>query len=281
MEILTTKGWKDYELIDTGNGYRLERFGKFVLARPDPQIIWKPRLSQDVWQKADATFTEGKWKLRTDVKEKWLLKYKGLFFWAKLIHFKHTGVFPEQHIQWDWLTKKIALSKSETKILNLFAYTGISTLVAASLGAAVTHVDSSRPTIGWARDNQKASNLDSKPIRWILDDALKFATREVKRGQKYDAIIMDPPSFGHGPEGETWEFNNSFPRLMEICHQLLSDKPLFVLINTYAISSSCLMLENVLKDFFPKGFIEVGELVLEEKDSARKLSTGIFGRWSP
>lgn len=285
MQILKTNGWEDYELFDSGEGYRLERFGKFNLVKPDPQAIWKRHLPSLEWQNADATFVkeEGKerWINKNHVPNRWLMQYKELSFWAELSPFKHTGVFPEQVINWEWMDDLIKNAKSQTNILNLFAYTGIASLVAAAAGAKVTHVDASKPTIGWARENQKASKLEDKPIRWILDDAVKFTQREIKRGVKYDGIIMDPPVFGHGPTGERWEFNQSFPELVDVCRQVLSDNPLFVLINAYAISSSAIMLENVMNDMMKdyNGTIEVGELALEERTNKRLLSTGIYGRW--
>jgi len=303
MQVLSTPGWEDYELLDTGDGHRLERFGKYRLVRPDPQIIWKPRLDKSEWLKADAVFAKEKeeWQKRSDIPKKWLMRYENLAFYAELTPFKHTGVFPEQMLQWSWMKNKIknqnAKVKNSTqnlKILNLFAYTGIASLVCADAGAAVTHVDASRPTIGWAKENQLASKLTDKPIRWILDDASKFVEREIKRGVRYDGILMDPPIYGHGPNGEKWNFNTSFPRLLDLCRKALSDDPIFVLINAYAISASSLMLENILGDFAQglKGEIQVGELALEEKNSkparnasasaagGRLLSTGIFGRWS-
>ena len=281
MQILATPGWEDYELLDTGDGHRLERFGKYRLVRPDPQIIWRPRLDKSEWLKADAVFEE-QWQNKNNVPPKWLLHYENLSFWAELTPFKHTGVFPEQSLQWSWMKEKIQTAKRPLNILNLFAYTGIASLVAAQAGAQVTHVDASRPTIGWAKENQIASKLENAPIRWILDDVIKFVEREIKRGVKYDGIIMDPPIYGHGPTGEKWSFNTSFPRLMDICRKVLSDKPVFVLVNAYAISASSLMLENILQDFAKglDGTIEVGELALEESKSKRLLSTGIFGRWS-
>lgn len=289
MDILSTKGFKDYELIDSGNGQRLERFGKFTLVRPDPQVIWKPKKDNSFWEKADAVYesfgSKGKWINKNKIPEKWLISYKDLSFFCKLTPFKHTGVFPEQSLQWDFMEEKISLrqaqDKREINVLNLFGYTGVSSLVCAANGAKVTHLDASHPAIGWARENQEASGLLQKPIRWILDDALKFTQREVKRNVKYDAIIMDPPIYGHGPEGEKWDFNESFPKLMEICKNILSANPLFVIVNAYAISSSSIMLNNVLQDYLSDlgGTFEYGELALQEKDGDRLLSTGIFARW--
>jgi 23S rRNA (cytosine1962-C5)-methyltransferase len=289
MKILSTAGWSEYELLDSGNGLRLERFGTYRLVRPDPQIIWRPKLDQKEWLNVDAVFDseEKKWIVKNKMPDKWLLHYKDVAFYAKLSPFKHTGIFPEQIVQWDWVEKKIKdvrLKNKERKVtvLNLFGYTGISSLVAASAGAKVTHIDASRPTIGWARENQAASKLEDKPIRWILEDAIKFVQREVRRGVEYDGIIMDPPVYGHGPDGEKWDFNESFPKLLSLCRAVLSDKPIFILINAYAISSSAIMLENVLADYVLDlgGTTEVGELALIEKSKKRILSTGIFARWS-
>ena len=291
MKILSTAGWSDYELIDSGNRQRLERFGPYKLIRPDPQIIWKKQLPQSEWNTIDAVFKrikedQGKWILKRQIPYHWLMKWNDLSFWIKLSPFKHTGVFPEQTLQWEWMEKIIANSLKQFQktqnILNLFAYTGIASLVCAQAGTKVTHVDASRPTISWARENQTASHLVDKPIRWILDDAVKFVERDIKRGVKYDGIIMDPPVYGHGPTGQIWKFSKDFPALLEKCIQLLSDHPLFIVINAYAISSSALMLENILQDATKHlgGAIEVGELTLQEKHSKRLLSTGIFARWS-
>lgn len=285
LKVLTLGDMQDYELLDSGNQERLERFGSYVIARPDPQLIWQPSLPEKEWLKADAIFKKtsehkGRWESKKPMPEKWLLHHKNLSFYAKLTPFKHTGVFPEQAVHWEWMAEKIKQAERPINVLNLFAYTGISSLVCAQAGAHVTHVDASRPTIGWARQNQEASKLHNKPIRWILDDVVAFVGREIRRKNQYDAIIMDPPVYGRGPKGETWSFNESFPNLMAHCQQLLSKKPLFVLVNAYAISSSALTLENVLKDYLPKGHLECGELCLKEKSAGRLLSTGIFARWS-
>lgn len=286
MDILIGKNWKDYALLDTGDGYRLERFGQFSLVRPDPQIIWSKSLLESIWFEADAKFVkqrDGKegWEIKKSIPEKWLMQYGDVSFWVKKTPFKHTGVFPEQSVQWDWIKGKINAANRPINILNLFAYTGIATLAAATAGAKVTHVDASKPTLAWAKENQLASNLADKPIRWILDDAVKFCQREVKRGVRYDAIIMDPPIYGHGPGGEKWQFHQSFPQLLKICKELLSDTPLFLLINAYAISSSAIMLNNILSENMKDlgGKIRFGELALQEEKAKRLFSTGIFATW--
>lgn len=301
MNILISHGWKDYELLDSGNEMRFERFGPYKTVRPDPQAIWLPSLPITEWNSADVMYQrtahdKGIWKFKRAIPEKWKMTYKNLSFWARLTSFKHTGVFPEQEVQWEWITQqiqktqntqKLRLSDTRTNrssgspsILNLFGYTGIASLAAAAAGAQVTHVDASKPSITWARENQMLSGLGDKPIRWILDDAVKFAEREVRRGSTYDGIIMDPPVYGHGPTGQIWKFNESFPNLLQTVGKLLSPNPLFVVVNAYAISSSSLMLHNVLADFLPKGHIEVGELCLEEKFGKRLLSTGMYARWT-
>lgn len=280
MIILTTPNWTDYELLDTGKGFRLERFGKYILKKPDPQSLWKPSLPKSEWEKADAIFANDKWIVKTQIPDKWLMEYKDLKFWAKLSPFKHTGVFPEQANQWDFIQEKINRAEKQVNILNLFAYTGIASIACAKAGAKITHLDASRPAIGWAKENQQASRLPKNSIRWILDDAIKFTQREIKRGVQYDGIILDPPVYGHGPEGEIWDFNKDFPRLLENCKQILSDQPLFIVINAYAVSASAIMLENMLQDLNLDGKIEAGELCLKEVSSDRLLSTGIFTRWS-
>lgn len=290
MQILISKNWDDYQLIDSGNGFRLEKFGHYIIVRPDPQAIWKPTLSEEEWEKAAVTFKRTKadsgiWQYKAKLPEKWKMSYKNLSFWSRLTSFKHTGVFPEQSLQWDFIQEKInsrigSDNPHQPSVLNLFGYTGIASLAAAAAGAKVTHVDASRPSITWARDNQKLSGLEDKPIRWILEDAVKFVEREIRRGSFYDGIIMDPPVYGHGPTGQVWKFHDDFPKLMKSVSSILSPHPLFVVVNAYAISSSAIMLENVMKDYLPQGNSEVGELCLEESAGKRLLSTGIFARWS-
>lgn len=274
-----------YELIDSGEGRRLEKFGDHILDRPDPQIIWKKTLPVEEWQKADAYFKKitndrGEWVRRNKIPDKWILEYEGIKFWAKLSPFKHTGVFPEQANQWEYIYNRVKSQKSKVKILNLFAYTGIASLFAAKAGANVTHLDASRPAITWANEN-RALNDENLAIRWIVDDAIKFTNREINRGVKYDVIIMDPPVYGHGPVGEVWDFNKDFPKLLENCRKILSNTPLFILVNAYAISSSSITLANTLNDFFGDlgGSIDNGELTSKEKSAGRLLSTGIWARW--
>ncbi|HKC04403.1 MAG TPA: class I SAM-dependent methyltransferase [Patescibacteria group bacterium] len=270
----------NYELIDSGEGRRLERFGEYVLDRPDPEVLWKKTLTDTEWDGANAKFENG-WKNK-DVPEKWEMNHEGIKFWAKLTPFKHTGVFPEQSVQWDYIYEKVKGEGREVNVLNLFAYTGIASLFAAKAGAKVTHVDASKPAITWANENRELNGMQDSPIRWIIDDALKFTEREVKRGVKYDAIIMDPPVYGHAPNGDTWDFGKDFPKLLELCKKVLNPEPLFVLVNAYAISSSSITLANTLQGVFGElsGGIENGELTLKETSGGRLLSTGIWAKWS-
>ena len=276
----------DYELIDSGNGRRLERFGKYVLDRPDPEVLWS-KSNPGEWNKADAKF-EKNWINRNNVPEKWQIDVNGLKFWLKLTPFKHTGIFPEQDWAWEYINKQITqyannpINKNKLlNVLNLFAYTATATMFAAKAGAKVTHVDASRPAITWANENRDLNGLAKAPIRWIIDDAPTFVNREIKREVKYDAIIMDPPVYGHGPNGKPWDFARDFPKLLNSIRRALSEKPLFVLINAYAISTSPITLANTLSDQFKNlgGKIDSGELTIKEKSSGRLLSTGIWARW--
>jgi 23S rRNA (cytosine1962-C5)-methyltransferase len=291
LHLTAQTGWSDYELIDSGDGEKLERFGEFIVSRPDPQIIW-PKSQPQVWQQAQARFQrthqdKGIWKTRAKLPEQWPVHWQDLTFMAKLSPFKHTGIFPEQSAHWQWMRDQLQSLKQQQPqyqphILNLFAYTGGASIVCAHQGAKVTHVDASRSSIGWAKNNQAASGLDDKSIRWILDDVVKFVGREVKRGSKYDGIILDPPVYGHGPQGERWEFKESLPVLLELCSQILVEKTSFILINAYAVSTSAITLGNLLKTMMKSysGQIQLGELVLQPAQPGYMVSTGIWARWS-
>lgn len=270
----------NYELIDSGDGRRLERYGEYLLDRPDPEVLWKKTLGEDEWAKASAVFKD-KWIQNISIPDKWVINHNNIEFYARLTPFKHTGIFPEQSVQWDYLYDKVKSKGSEVKVLNLFAYTGIATLFAAKAGASVTHVDASKPAVTWANENRELNHMQDAPIRWIVDDVLKFTEREVKRGNKYDVILMDPPVYGHGPTGAVWDFNRDFPKLLENCRKLFSDNPLFVQVNAYAISSSSTTIANTLQGYFEglDGNVENGELTLKEKSAGRLLSTGIWARW--
>lgn len=284
---LSPEGWTDYELLDSGEGAKLERFGAFTLVRPDKGIFWSRSLPAKRWEDADAIFQqpesgEGQWVQRRPVPAQWLMHYGDLAFWARLTPFRHTGVFPEQSPQWDWIAKQIRASRSAVNVLNLFAYTGIASLAAAAAGAQVTHVDASRPTVAWARENAAAAGLQDRPIRWILDDVLKYVRRESRRGKRYDAIIMDPPVFGRGPKGEIWRFGKSFPLLLQACKDILSERPLFIVVTAYAIDESSLLLYNLLSEWMKghRGYVTSGELVLQDSAAHRPLATAIYARWS-
>jgi 23S rRNA (cytosine1962-C5)-methyltransferase len=287
-KILTTPVSDEYELLDSGDGEKLERYGEVVVARPDPQSLWNKNSPESEWKKADAYFkrasTDANWSVRRELPERWPISLAGLKFWIKLSAFKHTGIFPEQVGNWNWIREKIEQTKrvEPVRVLNLFGYTGGASLAAAQAGAEVVHVDGSKSAIGWARDNAALSGLAEKPVRWILDDAQKFVAREIKRGKKYDGIIMDPPAFGHGAEGEVWKIEEDLLPLLESCKQILSDQPLFFIINGYASGYSALAYQNSLGDLMKSfgGRVEIGELTIAEKNSQRLLPAGIFARWS-
>lgn len=274
--------WSDYTLLDSGRGKRLEQWGKYRLIRPDVNAVWQPKLPEQEWKVADAVFMEGekKWVKQTDIPDKWLIRFKELQLWVKLTPFKHTGVFPEQALQWEWMTQTIAHSPQQLNILNLFGYTGVATLVCAATGAKVTHVDASKPSVTWMRENQEASDLLEKPVRLIVDDVRKFVERELKRRNKYDGILLDPPVFGHGAKGERWHFSRDLPILLRSCQQLLSDNPQFVLMNTYSDSVFANQVRTLMKDAFEdlKGRISTETLSLTDQ-SGRELKTGIAGKW--
>lgn len=283
--ILTTSSEKEYELLDSGEREKLERYGAVTLSRPDPQALWPKRLPESEWEKRDGAFVRAKvdarWVFKSGVPEKWTIELGELRFWIRPSAFKHTGVFPEQVSNWKWIGEKIAGAKRTVSVLNLFGYTGGATLAAAKAGAEVCHIDGSRVAIGWARDNAALSGLSEKPVRWILDDALAFVKREVKRGKKYDAIIMDPPAFGHGPKQELWKIETHMLELLSASYAALSDDPLFFLVNGYASGYSALAYKNNLDTLAEKfgGRVSMGELSIKESGSDRLLPAGIFARW--
>lgn len=276
----------EYELIDSGAGRRLERFGKYILNRPDPEVMWQKTLPPEEWTKADAEFVNDKWVTKPNFPEKWEFDINKVKVNLKLTPFKHVGIFPEQFEQWKTISNSVTQSfnKSETQpnILNLFGYTGVASLHALEAGAKVTHLDASRPAITWFKENQTLSGLEDKPARIIIDDALKFTAREIKRGVKYDGVIMDPPVYGHGPNGEKWSFNKNFPELLDNVSKILSEKPLFVIVNAYAISTSSTSIANIMRDKLKKfdGEVTHGELSLKETSAGRELSTGIYSIFS-
>jgi len=299
---LESPHWTDYALLDSGDGLKLERFGQYVFIRPESQAMWKRSLDVE-WKQAHAVFqptseeSGGHWDFQKKINEKWEMRYildptltpnpsptgRGglLRFWAMTTPGRHLGVFPEVAAHWDWFSGLIAQSKHEVNVLNLFGYTGLASLAAAAAGAKVTHVDASKKSVRWARDNQALSNLTDKPIRWIVDDASKFVQREARRGVKYDGIILDPPKFGRGPKGEVWEVYKSLPSLLETCRACLSDQPIFVVTTIYAVRASAIHVAQAMEDILSKfgGKIEMGELVTHEQSAGRLLSQAVYARW--
>ena len=279
--------WKDYKILDMANGQKLEKWGDVILSRPDPQIVWKNKSFPQKWRKINATYHRSKtgggaWEYNKKVPSKWQIKYKNLTFNIKPMGFKHTGLFPEQAVNWDWMIEKIQKEKREIKVLNLFAYTGGATVACLSAGASCCHVDSSKGMVSWAKENVISSGLEDRPVRYIVDDVQKFVKREIRRGNKYDAIIMDPPSYGRGANGEVWKFEDNIYDLVELCLDVLSDNPLFFLINSYTTGISSTVLKNILNITVAKKFdgkVTSGELGLPMEDSELILPCGIYGRW--
>ena len=280
----------DYEILDMANGQKLERWNEVILSRPDPQIIWNQKSRPSLWDSADAIYKRsntggGEWYIyNKHMPTNWTITWQDLTFNLKLMGFKHTGLFPEQAYNWNIIRNKIKeeSQKREIKVLNLFAYTGGASVAALSAGASVVHVDSSRGMVDWAKENVKSSNLDSKPIRFIVDDVVKFVEREIRRGNKYDMIIMDPPSFGRGSNKEIWNIETDLYNLVKLCTEVLSDDPIMFLINSYTTGLSMNVLADILKltvNKKHKGFIESDEVGIKMKDSDLVLPCGIFARW--
>lgn len=280
--------WDSYEIIDASNGEKLERWGDVYLLRPDPQVVWdNGNLEEKYYGMIDAIYHRsnkggGFWENKKDVLGQWKINYKNLTFNIKQMGFKHTGLFPEQAVNWDYMISKIKNSKRKIKVLNLFAYTGGATVACLSAGASVTHVDSSRGMVDWCKENVKASGYEDCEIRYIVDDVVKFVQREIRRGKKYDAIIMDPPSYGRGANGEVWNIEKNLNYLINLCTEVLSDDPLFFLINSYTTGMSSTVLLNLLsltvnKKY--KGRISCGEVGLPIKEGGLILPCGIYGRW--
>ena len=289
--MLETEGWSDYALLDSGNGEKLERFGAYRVVRPEEQAMWTPRLPAPAWDAADARFvgigddeaeSGGRWRYRKPLGESWPLSWDGIPFLGRFTNFRHVGVFPEQATHWAWMKGEIARARRPLKVLNLFAYTGIASLVATQAGAEVTHIDASKKAIGWARENQTAGKLDALKIRWICEDATKFVEREGRRGNRYDGIILDPPKFGRGPKGEVWNIFTDLRPLLSACAGLLSDDAAFLILTAYSIRSSFYSIDELAAEALAsrRGLLESGELVLREEGGGRRLSTSLFSRWS-
>ena len=279
--------WKDYRILDTTGGDKLESWGGKVLVRPDPQIIWKSPKRSDMWDKADAGYHRsskggGEWEYRRKLPESWTIKYSGLTFIIRPTGFKHTGLFPEQAVNWDFMAEKIRSAGRPVKVLNLFAYTGGATLACANAGASVSHVDASKGMVQWARDNAHASGLSDKPIRWLVDDCEKFVKREIRRGNFYDGIVMDPPSYGRGPGGEVWKLEDCIYELVKTCAGVLSDKPLFFLLNSYTTGLSPSVMAYILNDVLTSrrgGKVSADEIGLPVEATGGVLPCGSTAIW--
>ncbi len=293
--LLESSRWTDYALLDSGDGLKLERFGKYNFVRPEAQAMWSRSLPTSEWNNVHAVFepsaeeSGGHWIPKKKMDEKWMMSYplpfgsnEQLRFWTMTTPGRHLGVFPEVAAHWDFMANAVQKAGRPTKVLNLFGYTGLASLAAAAAGAQVTHVDASKKSVTWARENQALSKLDDKPIRWIVDDAVKFVEREARRGSRYDGIILDPPKFGRGPKGEVWEVYKSLPSLLEACRATLSDHPLFLAVTVYAVRASAIhvaqVVEEMMSDF--NGEMDAGELVTREQSAKRLLSQAVYARWS-
>ncbi len=283
--------WQDYKIIDTSDGMKLESWGGKILSRPDPQVIWKTEHKTDLWDKADAVYHRskkggGEWELRKRLPESWTVSYGALTFVIRPTGFKHTGLFPEQAVNWDFMAEKIRGVREqgrEFKMLNLFAYTGGATLACAEAGASVTHVDASKGMVSWARDNAAASGLSDKPVRWLVDDCEKFVRREIRRGSRYDGIVMDPPSYGRGPGGEVWKLEDCVYELVSTCAQVLSDEPCFFLLNSYTTGLSPSVMAYILNEVLvPRfgGHVTADEIGLPVELAGSALPCGSTAIWT-
>lgn len=278
--------WKDYEVLDTSSGEKLERWGDYILVRPDPQIIWNTPHDHAGWSHKNGHYHRsakggGEWEF-FDLPQEWTIHYRELTFHLKPFSFKHTGLFPEQAVNWDWFSRMIREAHRPVKVLNLFAYTGGATVSAAAAGASVTHVDASKGMVTWAKENAVSSGLGDAPIRWLVDDCVKFVEREIRRGNKYDGIIMDPPSYGRGPKGEIWKIEESIFPFIELCSKLLSDEALFLLINSYTTGLQPAVLSYMLNTVLTRrlgGHVEAEEIGLPVTESGLVLPCGASGRW--
>lgn len=294
--ILESSGAGDFHLVDSGNALKLEQYGPNRIIRPEAQALWQPALSESVWSNVDAVFTGdtdedgmGRWRFPKEAHgETWPLSLLGVDFLGRFTSFRHVGVFPEQIVHWEWMKKQVENAGRPVKVLNLFGYTGVASLVAAAAGAEVTHVDASKKAIGWARENQALSRLERAPIRWICEDAMKFIQREERRGSRYDIILTDPPKFGRGPNGEVWHLFEHLPLMLDICRELLSPQALGLVLTAYSIRASFYSTHELMRDIMrgAGGVVESGELVIREggldgNDPGRALSTSLFSRWIP
>lgn len=286
--VMRTTGWGDYALMDSGNGRKLERYGPYSVVRPEPQCLWAPKLPAETWEKADAVFDPtdeedaGRWRFKAPPRDTWPMAWGDVRYKGRFTAFRHLAFFPEQAANWAWLDGKVRAFEGQPRVLNLFGYTGVASLVCAAAGAAVTHVDASKKAIGWARENATLSGLDDRPIRWICEDARRYVQREVRRGNRYDGIILDPPKYGRGPDGEIWKLFENLPELAGLCAELLSDTASFLLLNAYAERISGAALAGLLSDKLADrgGTIEWGELALTQDDGTREIGMSFYARWT-
>jgi 23S rRNA (cytosine1962-C5)-methyltransferase len=287
-QVMRTPGWSDYALLDSGAGRKLERYGPWTVVRPEGQCLWSPRLGAEAWSRADAVFEAGdeedagRWALAGALPSTWPMTWRGLAFHARLTAFRHLGVFPEQAANWEWLEQRLRLAKPGARILNLFGYTGVASMVAARAGAAVTHVDASKKAVAWGRENATLAGLASAPIRWICDDARKYVQREIRRGARYDGIILDPPKYGRGPGGEVWRLYDDLADLIAGCGAMLAEDGSFLLVNAYSERMSGLALASLLAEVLAgrAGRVDWGELALIEAAGLRGVGLSFFARWS-
>jgi len=292
LRVIATPGFPDYALLDSGDGRKLERFGRFTIERPESQALWRPVLDPAAWLRADATFKAstadedgegGRWRKSTPVPETWPIRVRDVTMLCRLTNFRHLGIFPEQLPHWEWMVDWLGPARARpARVLNLFAYTGAASLLAANAGAEVTHVDASRKAIAWAKQNQAVSRLDAAPIRWILDDARKFAAREVRRGSRYHLILVDPPKFGRGPNGEEWDVFAHLAPLLRDCAALLAPQRAALVLTTYAIRASALAIDGLVRECLAgrEGATECGELAVIAEAGGRVLPTSLYTRWT-
>jgi 23S rRNA (cytosine1962-C5)-methyltransferase len=290
--VMRTTGWADYALVDSGDGRKLERYGPYTVVRPEPQCLWSPRLPAETWAAADAVFDPsdedeaGRWRFAPTVgakaNEPFDLAWRDVKFHSRFTNFRHLAFFPEQAANWEWLDAAVRAAASPPRVLNLFGYTGVASLVCAAAGASVTHVDASKKSVAWARDNAALSGLSERPIRWITEDARRYAQREARRGSQYEGIILDPPKYGRGPEGEVWKLFEDTPELVRLCASLLSENAQFLILNAYAARISGPALAGLLSEALAQrgGRIDWGELALVQEDGTREIGLSFFARWS-
>jgi len=287
--VMRTGAWPDYALVDSGGGRKLERYGRYRVVRPEPQCLWPARLAPAVWDQADAVFDPsdedeaGNWRFKAGPIAPFPLGWEQVKFHGQFTSFRHLAFFPEQAANWAWLKERVQAAGSGARILNLFGYTGVASLVCAAAGAAVTHVDASKRAIGWARDNAALAGMEARPIRWICEDARRYVQREARRGSRYEGIILDPPKYGRGPANEVWRLFEDLPELARLCAELLSEKASFLLLNAYASRISGVALAHLLAAELNDrgGRIDWGELALQEESSERQIGLSFFARWTP